>query len=208
MDAAVKDNGGMYLIVDNYDSFVYNLAAYFEELGQEVILFKNDEIKIEDIYRIAPCGIIISPGPKSPEKSGMSEEIVREFSGKIPILGVCLGHQVIAHVSGARIIKGDRPMHGKLTSIIHNGQGLFNGIPSPYKVTRYHSLVVEQGTLPGGIQIDAESEDGVIMGISDVTHGLYGVQFHPEAVLTEFGYEILGNFIKICNKWGEYVSDN
>lgn len=198
----------MYLIIDNYDSFVYNLASYFRELGQEVVLYKNDEIAIEDIYRIRPRGIIISPGPKSPVRSGMSEDIVREFRGKIPVLGVCLGHQVIAHVSGAEIIKGDRPMHGKVTLMNHNATGLFSGIPTPYAVTRYHSLIVKKDTLPEWIQIDAKSFDGEIMGISSETLGLYGVQFHPEAVLSEHGYAILENYIKICEKWWENDKNN
>lgn len=191
----------MYLIIDNYDSFVYNLATYFHELGQEIILYKNDKITMDEITKIKPQGIIISPGPKSPTKSGMSEEIVKEFYGKIPILGVCLGHQVIGHVFGSNIVKGVRPMHGKITSITHNGKGLFHNIPSPYFVTRYHSLIVDKETLSKEIQIDAEDDNSTIMAISHRNLPVYGVQFHPEAVLSEYGHEILNNFIKICENW-------
>ncbi|MDF2676881.1 MAG: anthranilate synthase subunit [Bacillota bacterium] len=191
----------MYLIIDNYDSFVYNLAAYFHELGQEIIIYKNDKITKDEITKIKPQGIIISPGPKSPTKSGMSEEIVKEFYGKIPILGVCLGHQVIGHVFGSNIVKGVRPMHGKITAIKHNGKGLFHNIPSPYFVTRYHSLIVDKETLSKEIQIDAEDDNSTIMAISHRNLPVYGVQFHPEAVLSEYGHEILNNFIKICENW-------
>ncbi|SHJ71486.1 anthranilate synthase component II [Parasporobacterium paucivorans] len=191
----------MYLIIDNYDSFVYNLAAYFRELGQEVVQYKNDIIRPEDIYKIKPRGIIISPGPKSPTKSGMSEEIVREFSDKIPILGVCLGHQVIGHVFGAEIVKGARPMHGKVTKIYHNGRGLFDGIPSPYLVTRYHSLVIDPETLADELQVDAGDENDTIMAVSHRSLPIFGVQFHPEAVLSEYGHEILENYIRICENW-------
>lgn len=191
----------MHLIIDNYDSFVYNLVSYFHELGQETILYKNDEITIEEINKIKPEGIVISPGPKSPTKSGMSEEIVKEFHGKIPILGVCLGHQVIGHVFGADIVKGERPMHGKVTPINHNNNGLFIDIPSPYFVTRYHSLVVEQRNLSDDIQIDAKDENGTIMALSHKQYPVYGVQFHPEALLSEYGYHILENFNKICETW-------
>lgn len=196
-----RNEKNMYLIIDNYDSFVYNIVAYVRQLGQETILFKNDEIKIDELKRLELQGIIISPGPKSPTDAGLSEEIVKEFRGKIPILGVCLGHQIIGHVFGADIVKGERPMHGKVTPITHNGEGLFHGIPSPYQVTRYHSLEIDSKTLPKELQIDAVAENGSIMGISNVHLGIYGVQFHPEAVLSQYGHDIFDNFIKICERW-------
>ncbi|MEE0776881.1 MAG: aminodeoxychorismate/anthranilate synthase component II, partial [Bacillota bacterium] len=171
----------MFLMVDNYDSFVYNLTAYFQELGEEIIVHRNDALTTAEIRAMDPKGIIISPGPKRPDEAGLSEEIVREFHGEIPILGVCLGHQVIGHVFGATVEKGTRPMHGKVTSIHHNGERLFHCVANPFNVTRYHSLVVKGETLPQDMIIDATSEDGAVMAISHTKEPVYGVQFHPEA---------------------------
>lgn len=193
----------MYLMVDNYDSFVYNLARYMEELGKEVNLIRNDKINVAQVEAMRRRGelegVIISPGPKSPRDCGSCGEIVHRMAGRIPILGVCLGHQIIGHVFGARVKKGVRPMHGKVTEIRNNRTGLFENLPQTYQVTRYHSLVVSEEDFPRQLVVDAWSEDGVVMAIHHRTLPVYGVQFHPEAVLTEYGHELLGNFTKICN---------
>lgn len=186
----------MYLMIDNYDSFVYNLKAYFEELGAKILVKRSDEITIEEIERMQPEGLIISPGPKRPQDAVLSVEAVRRFKGRIPILGVCLGHQIIGHVAGAAVEKGAHPMHGKVTEITNSGRGLFRNLPRKFCVTRYHSLVVKKDSLPKEYQIDAVAEDGAVMAISHRELPIYGVQFHPEAVLTEYGHELLGNFCK------------
>ena len=190
----------MYLMIDNYDSFVYNLKAYFQELGREILVKRCDEITLEDIEKMQPEGIILSPGPKRPWDAVLCVETVRQFQGRIPILGVCLGHQVLGHCCGATVKKGARPMHGKVTQIHHNGTGVFRGLPSDYKVTRYHSLVVEQDTMPLEYQVDAVAQDGAVMGISHRKWPVFGVQFHPEAVLTEYGHELLENFCLIAEE--------
>lgn len=185
----------MFLMIDNYDSFVYNLVRYFEELGEEILVYRNDKITFSDIEKIKPEGIIISPGPKSPEYAGKCMEIVENFKGSIPILGICLGHQIIGKVFGAKIIKGNEPVHGKVFEIKHSGKYVFKNIVSPMKVTRYHSLIIERESLPEVLEITSETEDGVIMGIRHKHYHIEGVQFHPEAELTEYGHEILKNFI-------------
>lgn len=187
-------------MIDNYDSFVYNLVRYMKELKEEIITFRNDKIDIEYIENLRPEGIIISPGPKSPNDSGISTQIISHFAGKIPILGICLGHQAIGHVFGANITKGNRPMHGKLSYITHDGKGIFNNINKNIHVTRYHSLVVDKQTLPECLEISAYSDEGEIMGIRHIKYAIEGVQFHPEAELTEYGHELLYNFIEICKK--------
>ncbi len=187
-------------MIDNYDSFVYNLVRYFRELDQEVDVYKNNQISIEQIEELKPEGIIISPGPMTPKQAGMSLEIIDVFKGKIPILGICLGHQAIAYSFGARIVKGEKPMHGKI-SIINNVQKhLFESLPDKFKVTRYHSLIVEKSTLPNCFEITATSEEGIIMGIRHKEYMIEGLQFHPEAELTEFGHKVLGNYIKMCKR--------
>ncbi|MDD3027290.1 MAG: aminodeoxychorismate/anthranilate synthase component II [Erysipelotrichaceae bacterium] len=191
----------MIFLLDNYDSFVYNLAAYIRESGEEIIVKRADEVDLEQIKSMSPDGIIISPGPKRPQDAKLSITVVKEFQGKIPLLGVCLGHQVIAHFYGANVIKGKIPVHGKVTPIINNGQGIFEGLPERYQVTRYHSLVVAKASIPTFMQIDATTDDGVVMGISHKEYPLYGVQFHPEAVLSEYGHELLKNFIEISKDW-------
>lgn len=188
----------MFLMIDNYDSFVYNLVRYFQELNEEIILRRNDEITIEEIEAMKPEGIIISPGPKRPEDAGLSEEIVRHFRGRLPILGICLGHQVIGHVFGADIICGKAPVHGKVHKVFHREEGLFTGLPLPFNATRYHSLIVDANTLPDCLEVTSETEDGVIMGLRHRTYPIYGVQFHPEAELTEYGHEFLMNFLQLC----------
>ena len=192
----------MYLMIDNYDSFVYNLKAYFQELGRDILVRRSDEITLADIQAMQPQGIILSPGPKRPWDAQLCVDTVKHFGGKIPLLGVCLGHQVLGHCAGATVEKGVRPMHGKVTRVHHNGTGLFAGLPREFDVTRYHSLVVRQETLPEDYQVDCVAEDGVVMGLSHRTLPLFGVQFHPEAVLTQYGHELLENFCRLAEEGG------
>ena len=192
----------MYLMIDNYDSFVYNLKAYFQELGRDILVRRSDEITLADIQAMQPQGIILSPGPKRPWDAQLCVDTVKRFGGKIPLLGVCLGHQVLGHCAGATVEKGVRPMHGKVTRVHHNGTGLFAGLPREFDVTRYHSLVVRQETLPEDYQVDCVAEDGAVMGLSHHTLPLFGVQFHPEAVLTEYGHELLENFCRMAEMGG------
>ena len=192
----------MYLMIDNYDSFVYNLNAYIDELNEEVMVIRNDKLTIKEIAKMKNLrGIIISPGPKSPKDCGICTEVVRKFSGKIPILGVCLGHQIIGYEFGATVEKGEKPMHGKVSKIFHNKSNLFKNLESPYVVTRYQSLVIKEETIPEGLTVDARSEDDAVMAISHKEYPVYGVQFHPEAVLTQYGHEILKNFIDLSEEW-------
>lgn len=195
----------MYVMIDNYDSFVYNLAIYFQEIGRDVEVIRNDEIEMEHLDQLEEKGelegIIISPGPKGPWDCGKSAEIVRSYTGRVPILGVCLGHQIIGYVFGAKVEKGTRPMHGKVTRIRTGRSNLFENLPGQFKVTRYHSLVVTADSVPDILQVDAETEDGVVMAISHRDEPVFGVQFHPEAVLTEYGHDILQNFCEICEKY-------
>ena len=192
----------MYLLIDNYDSFVYNLAAYIRELNSGVEVVRNDCVDMAElecrIERGEIDGIIISPGPKRPEDSGLSEDIIRRFEGVVPILGVCLGHQTIAYRYGGTVRKGLRPMHGKITEIRHNRSSLFSSIPQCFQVTRYHSLVVSPEDLPDCLEIDACTEDQTIMALHHRDYPVYGIQFHPEAVLTEYGHQIIRNFMSIC----------
>ena len=188
----------MYLMIDNYDSFVYNLKAYFEELGREIVVKRSDQITVDEIEKMQPQGIILSPGPKRPWDAEVCVQTVERLQGKIPILGVCLGHQVLGHCCGATVKKGERPMHGKVTEITNMGTGVFEGLPKKFKVTRYHSLIVKEDSIPTDYNVDAVSEDGAGMGLSHKILPLYGVQFHPEAVLTEYGHELLENFCHIA----------
>ena len=192
----------MYLLIDNYDSFVYNLAAYIRELSSGVEVVRNDCVDMAElecrIERGEIDGIIISPGPKRPEDSGLSEDIIRRFEGVVPILGVCLGHQTIAYRYGGTVRKGLRPMHGKITEIRHNRSSLFSSIPQCFQVTRYHSLVVSPEDLPDCLEIDACTEDQTIMALHHRDYPVYGIQFHPEAVLTEYAHQIIRNFMSIC----------
>lgn len=183
----------MILIVDNYDSFVFNVARYFEELGQKTKVVRNDAILAADLNAKA---IVISPGPCTPREAGASMQIVKDFSGRLPILGICLGHQVIGDVFGANVTRAKRPLHGEASAIKHNGKGLFEGIPQGFAAGRYHSLIVEQieGTK---LDITARAENGEVMGIQHQSHLTFGVQFHPESILTEHGYDLLRNFLKV-----------
>lgn len=187
----------MLLMIDNYDSFTFNLVQYFQRLGQEVLVKRNDEITIEEIEQLAPQYLVISPGPCSPNEAGISLAVIKHFSGKLPILGVCLGHQAIAQVYGAEVIRAKRVMHGKTSSITHTGEDLFSQLNQPLTVTRYHSLLIE--SLPADFILDAYFDDPVhgreIMAIHHKNLPIYGVQFHPESILTEQGLELLGNFL-------------
>lgn len=195
----------MYLMIDNYDSFVHNLACYFKECEQNIEVVRNDKITLEKIQDLLNQkileGIIISPGPKTPADCGVCKDVVRYMAGKVPILGVCLGHQIIGHVFGASVRKGVRPMHGKVTGIFNNQKNLFANMPKDYMVTRYHSLMISDIDFPEELEIDARADDGVIMGIHHKKYPVYGVQFHPEAVLTEYGHQLIRNFIEICKGW-------
>lgn len=190
----------MFLMIDNYDSFVYNLVRYFRELEEEIIVHRNDEITVEDIEKMNLQGIIISPGPKEPREAGISMDIIKSFKGKIPILGICLGHQTIGYAFGGKIVKGKRPMHGKISQVYHTGEGVFENIKNPLNVTRYHSLIVERESLPSSLSVTCETKGGVIMGLRHKEYDIEGVQFHPEAELTECGHEILRNFIERCRR--------
>ena len=191
----------MILLIDNYDSFSYNLYQLIGTLTSDIKVIRNDEMTVEEIEALNPAKIILSPGPKSPADCGNCKEILKRMAGKVPILGVCLGHQIIGHVFGATVKKGNRPMHGKVTAITTDGTGLFQNLPDTYQVTRYHSLVISDEKFPEELQVNARSEDGVIMGIRHRKMPVYGVQFHPEAVLTEYGHELLRNYTKICREW-------
>lgn len=183
------------LMLDNYDSFTYNLVQYFGELGQEVAVVRNDQASVEDIARMQPDLICVSPGPCSPAEAGISVELIRAFAGKKPILGVCLGHQSIGAAFGGNIVRAGQQMHGKTSPITHTGTDVFSGLPSPYTVTRYHSLVIERSSMPDCLEITAESDDGEIMGVRHKTLPVYGVQFHPESILSEHGHALLRNFL-------------
>lgn len=185
----------MVLVIDNYDSFTYNLVQYIRKLGYECDVYRSDVISIDQIEAIAPKQIIISPGPGTPDETGICQEVIRHFKETVPILGVCLGHQTIAQVFGSRIVKAPYPVHGKLSKIIHDGKTLFQGIPSPFQATRYHSLIVDKHSITDPLEISAETEDGLVMAIRHKKFPIEGVQFHPEAVLTEFGLKLIKNFL-------------
>ena len=193
----------MLLMIDNYDSFVYNLVRYFEELGEEIVIYRNDKISIEDIQNMNIDGIVISPGPKSPNEAGLSLDIIDKFKGKLPILGICLGHQCIGYYFNAVIKKGNEPVHGKIFNITHNNKGIFKNVKNPLRVTRYHSLIVDKENFPDDLEIISETEDKIIMGIKHKEYPIYGVQFHPEAEMTEEGHKILNNFIKITKEFSK-----
>lgn len=196
----INIGASMFLMIDNYDSFVYNLVRYLEELGESVLTYRNDQISLEDIAKMRPQGIIISPGPKNPKDAGLSLAIISVFKDKIPILGICLGHQAIGYAFGGNIIRGKEPVHGKISVVTHDGQGVFIDVKQPLNVTRYHSLIVDKESLPDCFKITCETKDGVIMGLRHKNYCIEGVQFHPEAELTECGHQILKNFINICKK--------
>jgi anthranilate synthase/aminodeoxychorismate synthase-like glutamine amidotransferase len=185
----------MILLLDNYDSFVYNLARYVRELGELPAVHRHDELTVEQVAAMAPSHIIISPGPCSPAEAGISTEVVRRLGDRIPVLGVCLGHQCIGAAYGGEIVRADQPMHGKTSTIHHTGAGLFHGLPNPFRATRYHSLVIAPASVPPELEIIASSEDGEIMAVQHRRHPVHGVQFHPESVLTEHGYRLIDHFL-------------
>jgi len=186
----------MLLMIDNYDSFTYNLVQYFGELGEEVAVHRNDEITLADIARLNPARIVVSPGPCTPNEAGVSVPLIREFAGKIPILGVCLGHQSIGQAFGGKIVHARQLMHGKTSLIHHEGAGVFRNLPRPFAATRYHSLVIERASLPECLAVTAWTDDGEIMGVRHRTLAVEGVQFHPESILTEHGHQMLKNFLE------------
>lgn len=185
----------MLLMIDNYDSFTYNLVQYFGELGESVKTFRNDEITLDQVAALKPDRICISPGPCTPHEAGISVPLLLRFAGQIPILGVCLGHQAIGAAFGGKVVRARQVMHGKVSAIAHTGVGVFHGLPSPLNVTRYHSLAVERASLPACLEVTAWTDDGEIMGLRHRTFALQGVQFHPEAILSEHGHAMLKNFI-------------
>ena len=185
----------MILIIDNYDSFTYNLVQYLGELGAEVQVIRNDKLTNEDIERLAPDQLLISPGPCTPNEAGISVEAIKRFAGKLPLFGVCLGHQSLAYAFGGQIVHADRLMHGKTSMVHHDGKTIFQGLPNPFEATRYHSLIVKRETLPTDFEISAETVEGEIMGIRHTPTGAEGVQFHPESILTTAGMDLLKNFL-------------
>lgn len=187
----------MLFMLDNYDSFTYNLVQYFGELGQEVVVRRNDQVTLEEIEALNPSHLCVSPGPKCPADAGLSVALIQHFAGKRPILGVCLGHQAIGHAFGARIIRAQQIMHGKVSPITHQGTDVFSNLPSPFNVTRYHSLAIERDSLPDCLEVTAQTEDGEIMGVRHRELPIYGVQFHPESVLSEHGHALLKNFLDL-----------
>lgn len=193
----------MILMIDNFDSFTYNLVQYLQGLREEVAVFRNDAVTCAQIEALSPDCIVISPGPKTPDEAGVSLEVIRTFAGRIPILGVCLGHQAIGQNYGAKVVKALAPVHGKVHSIAHSNAGVFKGLNNPLKVTRYHSLVLEREAMPSCLEITAWTEDGEIMGIRHRFLPVEGVQFHPEAILTEQGMELLQNFLVEAKRWKE-----
>ena len=186
----------MLLMIDNYDSFTYNIVQYFGELGEDVRVYRNDEITIEQIEALNPDRICISPGPKAPKQAGISVEVLKHFAGKKPILGVCLGHQAIGEAFGGKVIRAKQVMHGKTSLIAHTGVGVFKDIPSPFTVIRYHSLAIERASLPSCLEVTAWTDDGEIMGVRHREFDIEGVQFHPESILSEHGHALLKNFLE------------
>jgi anthranilate synthase component 2 len=186
----------MLLMIDNYDSFTYNIVQYFGELGEEVRTVRNDEITLNDIDVLKPDRICISPGPKSPVDAGISVDVLQQFAGKLPILGVCLGHQAIGAAFGGKVVRAKEVMHGKTSRIAHTGEGVFKGLPSPFTVIRYHSLAIERASLPDCLEVTAWTDDGEIMGVRHKQFDIEGVQFHPESILSEHGHALFKNFLE------------
>jgi len=186
----------MLLMIDNYDSFTYNLVQYLGELGQDVKVFRNDEITLEGVEQLRPAHVVISPGPCTPNEAGISVPLIRALAGKVPILGVCLGHQAIGQAFGGKIVHASQVMHGKTSAIHHDRRGVFNGLPDAFIATRYHSLVIEKASLPASLEVSAWTADGEIMGVRHKSMAVEGVQFHPESILTEHGHRLLRNFLE------------
>jgi anthranilate synthase component 2 len=190
----------MLLMIDNYDSFTYNLVQYLGELGEDVKVVRNDEMSVDEVERLAPARIVLSPGPCTPNEAGISLELIARFAGRLPILGVCLGHQAIGEVFGGRVVRAPRLMHGKTSPILHKGRGLFAGLDNPFEATRYHSLIVEKDGLPAVLEPVAWTPEGELMGLKHRDHETWGVQFHPESVLTAQGLRLIENFLTLCRQ--------
>lgn len=191
----------MIVIIDNYDSFVFTVARYFAELGVETQVVRNDAISSMEVERLEPEAIVLSPGPCGPREAGQSMNIIESLSGKIPILGICLGHQCIGEVFGGEVVRAKEPMHGRSSAIDHDGSGIFKGLPSPFRAGRYHSLIVKSIENSSDLRVTARSEIGEVMGLAHASHPTYGVQFHPESVLTEYGHAMLGNFLRLSRQF-------
>lgn len=188
----------MFLLIDNYDSFTYNLVHYLGEEGAEVVVKRNDTLSADDALALKPQGIVLSPGPCDPDKAGICLELIGKAAGKVPVLGVCLGHQAIGQQFGGEVLRAPAPMHGKVSAIRHTGKGVFANLPSPIKATRYHSLIVARDTLPACLEVTAQTDDGLIMGLQHRDLPIFGVQFHPESIASEHGHELLRNFLKLA----------
>jgi anthranilate synthase/aminodeoxychorismate synthase-like glutamine amidotransferase len=193
----------MLLIIDNYDSFTYNLVQYFGELGAEVVVKRNDEISVAEIAALRPEAIVISPGPCTPKEAGISNDVIREIGPRLPVLGVCLGHQCIGYVHGAAVVRAGRLMHGKTSPIQHDGTGVFAQLPNPFEATRYHSLIIDPPTVPAELVVNATTAEGEIMGVRHRAHPIHGVQFHPESILTRHGKDLLANFLRLARDFHE-----
>jgi len=187
-------------VIDNYDSFTYNLVQYVGTLGAEVIVHRNDAITVKELEKLKPDGLLISPGPGEPRDAGITEDAIRALAGKVPILGVCLGHQALGEVYGGRVVRAPRLMHGKTSPILHKGRGLFAGLDNPFEATRYHSLIVERETLPDALEITAWTPENELMGLKHKAHETWGVQFHPESILTTSGMKLIENFLTLCRQ--------
>ena len=190
----------MYTLIDNYDSFTYNLVHFLGELGAEMTVHRNDAITPEQVLALAPDGIVLSPGPCDPDRAGICLDLVKLAAGKLPVLGVCLGHQAIGQAFGGRVVRAPVMMHGKLSAIHHDGDGLFAGLSSPFTATRYHSLMLDPATLPDCLEVTARAEDGVIMGVAHREFPMFGVQFHPESIASEHGHDVLANFLELTGR--------
>ena len=198
----------MILLIDNYDSFTYNLYQYLCELGADVQVARNDKITLEEIEEIAPDGIVVSPGPCTPREAGISGEVVKRFGEKLPVLGVCLGHQTIGYAYGGVVERAPEIMHGKTSMVHHDGKGLYEGLPNPFEAIRYHSLMVNPDTLPDFLEVTSRTEDGIVMGVRHKTLPVEGVQFHPESIMTKVGHDLLRNYLNSVERWGEEKGAN
>lgn len=188
----------MLILIDNYDSFTYNLYQYLSELGEQVIVYRNDKVTVEEVERLQPDRVVISPGPCTPNEAGISMALIKHMAGRVPVLGVCLGHQALGQVFGGKVVRAGRLMHGKTSPIYHDGKGLFAGLPNPFEAVRYHSLLVEKESLPDCLEITAESDQGEIMGLRHREYVVEGIQFHPESIMTAVGKDLLRNFLQMA----------
>jgi anthranilate synthase component 2 len=193
----------MIVLIDNYDSFTFNLVHYFGELGAEVVVHRNDKVTVSAVVAADPDAIVLSPGPCTPKQAGICLDLIAQAAATIPILGVCLGHQAIGDAFGGKVVRAPSPVHGKLSEIRHQGRGIFRGINAPFRATRYHSLVVERGSMPGELAVTADTDDGLVMGLAHTTLPVHGVQFHPESIASEHGHLMLKNFLDLADAWNE-----